>query len=440
VHFRVEVPKRSVLVLCALLAGLPVAPVFAQSDPPPGQDQAANIDRLLKRIDELEASQKRMQEKIDQLSGAGNAAPAPAGPAPAPVAPAPVPAVAVQPEPAVASVADEPDHTHQLGPVEFQAFSDFDYGRAWFEKLPPGGLVGSPNSFNIGDFDLFTNVRMSDHWSALAELLITSDFTNEFGAELDRLLFTYKYNDYLQISFGKYNTALGYYTNEFHRARYFMTASSRPIMYSDEDNGGILPVHNIGITATGKIPSGALGLQWVAEVANGTAVNQAEPIQNFVDQNNGKAVNLAVYARPDWLRGFQTGISVYRDTLHPEAEAAVGQTIYTLHLVYVGSKLEWLNEGAMLRHDLENHISHSTTSYTQLSYLFGKIRPYFRYDYQNVPASDPVFAILGRENGPSFGVARHLSTFVVLKIQYGLLQERGHPTANDLNAQLAFAF
>jgi hypothetical protein len=424
-----------------LLAGIPV---LAQSNPEPANDQAAVIDRLLKRIDEMEASQQKMQAKIDQLIGAQAAvtvSPAPPTQAPAPVAQPAVAASVAPPEPVASVVADEPDdHMHRLGPVEFQGFSDFDYGRAWFEKQPPGGLVGTPNSFGIGDLDLFTNTRISDHWSVLAELLITSDFTNEFGAELDRLLFTYKANDYFQIAFGKYNTALGYYPNAFHRARYFMTATSRPIMYSDEDNGGILPVHNIGITATGKIPSGSLGLHWVAEVANGVAVDKAEPIQNFADENNGKAVNLAVYARPSWLDGFQTGISVYRDTLHPLNLPGVGQTIYTGHIVYVNSKLEWLNEASLLRHDLEGHISRSLTSYTQLSHAFGKFRPYFRYDYQNIPASDPIFGTLGRESGPSFGVYRHLSNYVVFKLQYGLLGERNKPSANDLNAQLAYAF
>ena len=66
------------------------------------------------------------------------------------------------------------------------------------------------------------------------------------------MLLTYKASDYFQISFGKYNTAIGYYTNAFHRAHFFQTAISRPIMFADEDDGGILPVHNIGVTATGQ--------------------------------------------------------------------------------------------------------------------------------------------------------------------------------------------
>ena len=118
-------------------------------------------------------------------------------------------------------------------------------------------LAGAPHSFNIGDFDLFTNTRISDHWSVLGELLITSDFSNEFGAELDRLLLTYRGQRLLPDFVRKIqHERWGIYPNEFHRARYFMTATSRPIMYSDEDKGGILPVHSIGITATGKIPSG----------------------------------------------------------------------------------------------------------------------------------------------------------------------------------------
>jgi hypothetical protein len=437
VSFRGKVLKRGACCLSCLLILFAGIPAFAQSDPDAAKQQATIINRLLKRIDELEASQQRMQAKLDQLSGQSTVvAPAAAQPA------APVPTVATVAEPAAPVVAEDSEaHVHRLGPVEFQGFSDFDYGRAWFEKQPPTGLVGSPNSFNIGDFDLFTNTRISDHWSVLGELLITSDFTNEFGAELDRLLFTYKANKYFQIGFGKYNTALGFYPNEFHRARYFMTATSRPIMYSDEDNGGILPVHNIGVTATGMIPSGTLGLHWVAEVANGRSASHPDvPIQNFVDENNGKAVNFALYARPEALSGFQAGVSVYRDTMHPANLSGIGQTIYTGHIVYVGSRLEWLNEASLIRNDMQDHVFHSLTSYTQLSYAFGKLRPYFRYDYQNVPASDPVFAALGRENGPSVGVYRHLSNYVVLKLQYGRLGERDKPSANDLNAQLAFAF
>jgi len=77
-------------------------------------------------------------------------------------------------------------------PGQLHGFSDLDDGRAWFEKLPPGGLKGSTNSFNVGDFDLYTNTQLSDSWSMLGEKLVSSDFSNEFSVEMDRLLLTLK--------------------------------------------------------------------------------------------------------------------------------------------------------------------------------------------------------------------------------------------------------
>jgi hypothetical protein len=391
-----------------------------------------SVESLLKKINELELAQKQMQEKLDKLTAAAPAAPV------APVMPPAAPQEAAQ-----ADDPDEPSDGHTLGPVKFQGFSNFDFGRPWFEKQPPGGLITSTRSFTVGDFDLFTNTRISDHWSVLGELLITSDFSNEFGAELDRLMFTYRQNDYFKVSFGKFNTSLGYYNNAFHRAQYFQTAVGRPIMYSDEDNGGILPTHSVGVTATGKIPSRSLGLAWIAEVSNGrSATNPDVPIQNFVDENNGKAVNFGILARPDWAHGLQTGFTMYRDTMHPVDIDPMHQTILTAYVAYVGSRLEWLNEGSMVRHAVQggNEVFRSYTSYTQFAWAFGKTRPYFRFDYQNVAAGDPILGHLGRQSGPSFGISRRVSNFVALKLQYGRLARRDASSANGFTGQLALAF
>jgi hypothetical protein len=75
-----------------------------------------------------------------------------------------------------------------------------------------------------------------------------------------------------------------------------------------------------------------------------------------------------------------------------------------------------------------------------LAWAFGKTRPYVRFDYQNVPAGDPIFGVLGRQSGPSFGINRHISNYVVLKLQYGRLGRREYRTANGFTGQLAFAF
>jgi hypothetical protein len=431
--------RRLILHLVTVAALGSTSALFAQTTPIDDSSKDKKIDMLLQKINDLETAQKVMQEKIDRLS----AEPKVAGPAPAPdqpTPPAPVPVAAVGEAGKDSDNASEQYHT--LGPLQFQGFSDFSYGKGWFDVLPPGGLGPSMQSFSLGDFDIFTNTRISEHWSVLGELLVTSDFSNGFSAELDRLMLTYKQSKYFAVSFGKFNTALGYYPNAFHRAQYFQTGIGRPIMYGDEDDGGILPIHSIGITATGGIPSGSLGLHWVAEVANGRDVNpSSEAIENFTSYKNGKAVNLALYVRPEWLHGLQAGFSSYRDTLYLGSEA-FGESIFTAHVVYVGQHLEWLNEASIIRYDLKSsrEVLHAPTAYAELAWTFGKTRPYFRYDYQNVGDRVPVFGILGRQNGPSIGVNRRLSNYVALKIQYGHLTQTSLTTANNLEGQLAFAF
>jgi hypothetical protein len=442
----------------AILAVSTGVHVYAQTGS--GNGTQGQIDLLLKRIEELEALQKQMQQRMD-LMMTHPAAATPAGPSAETVAPPPrAPSVpvaesvaAVGPEAVSTDTASDPG-MHTLGPVQFSGFTDFSYGRAVFENLPPGGLSGSSSGFGIGDVDLFTNTRIAENWSLLAELLFTSDFTNQISADIDRLMLTYRPTDFFNISIGKFNTAIGYYPNAFHRADYFQIATGRPIMYSDEDAGGILPVHSIGVTTTGKIPAGTLGLHWVAEISNGTGSNALStfPIQNFADENSGKAVNFALYAKPEWLPGLQFGGSVYRDTLHPQGYSAVNQINTAAHIVYVGTKFHWLNEAAVVRHSLAgtDQVFRSLTSYSEISRKFGKNTPYVRFDYQNVPKSDPIFGALscqvgeqcngGRRSGPSLGVNRRLSEYVIIKVQYGRLGQRAVMPVNDFQVQLAIAF
>jgi hypothetical protein len=428
------VNRRIKLTLACWSVALMLLSGAAYSQTATPSDSQTLTDRLLQRIADLEAAQKAMQQKLDGLN-----APQPA-PVPAPAVAAPAPVI-VPEEPAVVDTSE----SHALGPIQFRGYGTYTYGRPWFENQPAGGLHGSTNSFSLGDFDLFVNSRISDHWSVLGEMLVTSDFTNAFSVEMDRFLLSYKRSDRFSISFGKFNTALGYYPNEFHRAVYFQTDTGRPIMYTDEDAGGILPVHSVGVTATGAVPSGKFGLHWVAEVANGRSATNAEtPVQNFVDQNNSKAFNLAFYARPEFLSGFQTGFSFYHDTEHPAGVSGVNEDIFTGHAVYVASKLEFLNEASLVRHSLDGRNFDNVTGYTQVSYRFGAIRPFVRFDYLNTSILDPVFSpvsgVVGRQDGPSIGINRHLSNYVVLKLMYGRLSQRGTTPANDFQAQLAFAF
>ena len=68
------------------------------------------------------------------------------------------------------------------------------------------------------------------------------------------------------------------------------------------------------------------------------------------------------------------------------------------------------------------------------------VRPFFRYQYVNAPADDPILNNVGRRNGPSIGFRYDLSDFVNFKLQYDRTTRRRLSTLDELILQLAFTF
>jgi len=303
---------------------------------------------------------------------------------------------------------------------------------------------GETNSFGLGQIDLFISSRLSDQFSVLGELVLEANEKNEFGFEAERLLIQYSQSDYFNLSIGRYHTSIGYYNTAFHHGTWFQTATGRPFIFAFEDEGGILPIHNVGLSATGRIPSGKLGLHYVAEIGNGRSRRTpiGEPVQNTVDENNGKAFNLGVFVRPDWLPGFQAGFSVYRDRLTPDGLPKIDETIAAAHFIYQGPSVEWLNEGVLVRHAPfgAGRAFNTGSFYTQISRKFGKWRPYFRYQYVNVPEGDQIIGDAGRQNGPSAGLRFDATEFAAFKVQYDRSARRMLDSINGLTLQVAFTF
>jgi len=211
-----------------------------------------------------------------------------------------------------------------------------------------------------------------------------------------------------------------------------------------EDQNGILPVHNVGLSLTGTIPSGQLGLHYVAEIGNGRPARSPENsrVQNRFDENNGKSFNLGVWSQPDRFSGLQFGASFYHDHLLPEFLPRIQEYIPAVHAVYTTPNFEWLNEAVLIRHTPDDGGRSFNTPgfYTQVSHQWKQYRPYFRYQYVNASPAEPVIAYAGLQHGPPFGVRYDWSYFAALKIQYDYSFRREIPDFNQLGLQMAFTF
>lgn len=433
------------LILAALAAGTP-APSFQLAGPAasaPAVNQET-VDQLRNELVGLEARVRELEDKLARQSGQSEAAassqPAPA-PSPAPAAAAPAPP---------AEVANVPhDHMMDLpggGPaLKIRGFFDFNFGIGR-DANPLIFPLNAPihNTFQSGEFDLFMTSRLSKTLSFLSEVVIGSDPTNEWGLDIERLELTYRPTKYFEISGGRYHTSVGYYNTAFHHGTWFQTATGRPFMYFFEDSGGILPVHSVGVSATGLVPgTDKLGLHWIAEVGNGRSSSPfGDPVQNFLSDKNHKDFNLAGYIAPDWARGLQLGGSYYRDLMVPPGIPPVEQQIASVYAVYINPRWEFLTEGVLLSNRIQgpSKTYHTPLGYTQISRKFGGYRPYFRYQYVNSPANDPVNIFTGRYMGPSAGLRMDFTDYAAFKIQYNRLYQRQLPPWNGLDLQLAFTF
>jgi hypothetical protein len=258
------------------------------------------------------------------------------------------------------------------------------------------------------------------------------------------VLFKYDYDDHLRMSFGRYHTAIGYYNTAFHSGSWLQTTADRPLIMEFADDGGLLPTQAVGLSLTGSVPSGRLGLNYIAEYGSSDTVRPDLKRNYTEDENNSNHVNIGLFARPESLPGLQIGASVYHDQISDLARGPsirLGQTIVNGHVVYVRHGIELLNEGFLIRHVYEQSLTvfNMPAFYSQISKQFGHIRPFFRYQYINAnPGS--VFEDVELRQGPSFGARYDFNDFVAFKAQLDHTLRKGEPALDGLHFQLAFTF
>jgi hypothetical protein len=423
-----------------LLLGSLVTATILQAQQPESSDATVpdkqTLQLLFQRIGQLEARVKQLESER-QPSAVATPTPGPAQPS--------VPPVNEVEQQAESTMPERMDLSKTL--LRIRGFGD--------TTLHGDTQKGDNTAFSLGQLDLFVTSDISEKFKFLSEIVfeggpdniygVTRGEANTFGVDVERYLVQYSYNDYLNVEAGRWHTAIGYYNTAYHHSTWFQTTTDRPFLFDFEDRGGILPIHTVGVSASGLIPSGSLGLHYVAEVGNGRASRSPidqEPVQNEVDDQSHKAFNVAIFARPEAIRGLQVGFSAYRDLLAPANSPRIGETILAAHVVFVRPQFEWLNEALAVRHSVSgtSQVFNTPGFYTQISKQFGSYRPYFRYQYVNASNTEPIFPDVRLRHGPSVGLRYDASESVALKLQYDYTALRRQAAISALALQIGFTF
>jgi hypothetical protein len=314
--------------------------------------------------------------------------------------------------------------------LTLRAFSNIDF--AVHEEA-------EPTTFALGQVDLFFASALSPDISVLAEIAVEFE-EHETGLDVERIQFKWSPSSLFSLAAGRMHTPLGYWNQTFHHGTWFQTTERRPSMYLFEDDGGILPIHGVGLEAAGVWHAPAVDLKYNLSLVNGRGAS-SEDVVHVQDATDAKAVNVWLALAPTELPGFEVGGSGYFDSIPPDGTvrtASMREHIVTGYVAYQHSGVELLAEGSRIQHRLDANDFRTSAAYVQASWQHGRYRPYYRFDLVDVAADDPYLPHVD-DRIHTLGLRVDASAWVALKGEYHLLRRAGE-TTHAARAQVAFTF
>jgi hypothetical protein len=310
---------------------------------------------------------------------------------------------------------------------------------------------GTTSGFTLGQFVLHVASPLSKKVAYFGELSFTAQPTS-YTADVERSIIRYDYNDHFKMSFGRYHTPINYWNTAYHHGLWLQTTISRPEMI--RFGGRFLPVHFLGMLAEGNIPSGSLGLGYEVGLGNGRAGTISRAGDNG-DVNSNRAWVGRIFARPTAVRDLQIGAAVYRDKITPipalTGTPSFGEWISSAQIAWTHETPELISEFANVHHrnNLTGTIYNSQAYYVQLAYRLPwesrKWKPYYRFEYTHVPASEALFSAPAFEVtdlvGSTAGVRFDITDFAAFKWEYRHTKHKPtDPPVNGVFVQTAFTF
>jgi hypothetical protein len=311
-----------------------------------------------------------------------------------------------------------------------------------------GGLrhapAGERNGFAIGSLDFYLTPQIGDHVKALVELNFGVNEEGETEADLERAQIGYTFSDALTLWLGRFHTPFGYWNMAFHHGAEIQTSILRPRMLDFEDDGGFLPVHTVGLWATGTARLGRDRVTYHLFTGNGERIENGQLNPNPSGDDNGDKTfgGAASWRFGGTLDGWTAGANALTQVVTAyDAGAITSRTrlrLYGGHLVYDNDGWEAVAEGYAFRNaDLSGGTGdhHSWTGYAQVGRtLAERWVPYYRAERASLDLTDAYFAALDSGRFASrqvLGLRYNAEARAAVKLE--LSRTRQHAPAPDLD-------
>ena len=336
--------------------------------------------------------------------------------------------------------------------LDLHAFADISFHYAIHDDDDPNENNGA---FAVGPLDFYVAESLGPRLDALAEFAF-----EDGGVDVERLQIGYLFSDLAKLNAGRYHTSLGYWNTAYHHGAFLYTTVNRPFFLDWEDDGGILPLHTVGVVLSGRqFPEFG---EWSYHLMFGNGSSIIDENGNNVldpntesDPNKNKAVGLHLAWAPAVLNGWALGLTGYNSEVEsngpllvPPAVAPtleVSQTIGGVDITHTQGALEVLAEYFLVR-DKDKIGSDTATNqfyYVQIAYeVKDGIKPYARHEQGSVDEGDPYMIALGSADKriETVGINTHIGEQSVLKIEGRFVNDEGADSHQEYGAQWAFAF
>jgi hypothetical protein len=319
-------------------------------------------------------------------------------------------------------------------PLVIQGFGDVNY----VARAPDDGRSGFVN----GAFDLFATSRLSDRWSALAELVFEVD-DEGLATDLERFQFTYEYSDGFRVSAGRMHNPLLRWPVITHHGLFMQTPIERPIIARWEDEPGLWPMHFVGLMAQGRF-GGALGPSYTFGVGNGRG-GVLDDVQMGGDANGNRATVASFGVSPESAPGLNVSVSGYFDQI-PSPGESLRERDVTASGSYVRGDVEVRAEWSRMRHTtIQSGVVYETTGwYTLIAYRLpaslARIKPYVMVEGLDAADGEAFLEQTPDEHAWAAGARWDANRWVALKADYRSRKLQGVDQFGTMRAQLAVNF
>lgn len=303
--------------------------------------------------------------------------------------------------------------------------------------------AASSSGYKEGQFVLHLNAPLSERANFFAEIT-WSPKADGFGTEVERAIATYRYNDALKPSVGRFHTPASWWNAAFHHGSWLQTTVDRPIPV--KFGSTFTSIHFVGAMVDGTVFPAGFSLSYTGGVGNGRGDNIARA-GDAGDNDNHRATLFRVALRHDHLYALQFGGTAYLDRIPATPTVLADERMLSAFVVYSSETPEILAEFFHVLHDdpETGEESDNTGYYVQLGvrlpWMSGVAKAYGRIEGIDVDEDDRAFqkqvADLRRALG---GVRLDLTDSLALKLEGRRFREGQRDYVNEFYSSIGLVF